>query len=1750
MAAKRTSWMLGIAVASVVVLLAGLGVVLHLPSTLSQLRDVATDLANDSLRGQLHIGELSGSPFGELVIRGVSLTTAGGERIVAVDSATAKISWSDLLGRGVTVDAELTGVQAFFRRDSDGVLNLDTALSAPNDEPSSLLPVWLDLRLGVRDGTVVWRDEMAEDADDALAEIGPTTAPADVRDLLAALVQATSLPRRLPRTAVLDGVDTQVRVIVSQDQAIAVRLRDTTMRLAAGPFTRPRSVTLGETIVVVAADGEVKTEVASVAIDDWLNAEGLVITVPVDVAALSATIGQVHLTTSFLTFALPEAELQTDLRIRGVFGPAPEADRGSVFDARLTAGSFEPIDIAGRVTGWLTPGPDTTWQASLLVPSMPISEISTAAVPVQRAAAALEVEGQGIDPEQLRATARVAVRALDVDRYRIEAAYVHASVDEGQMTIHDSVIQTPYASAAARGRASLDGDFDLNARAKATDDVQKLAAVLFKRKVNTRADVRIEAQGRVDLGRDDPVQILRELTANIIWDVNEFVAEDVRVVRSEGNLRAKVHTVDSRTALHVSGRASGKGIKSEALSLRSLSADIRADSSVSTAEPTTMGILNQLKARVDVDIRGLDSSGALVRDVDVLLDVSPSGNKVKYDLKASAARIAVGDLRVADAATKLRGTLSLGDSLAWPGALRALAAKGSVSTHGVVMDGNAVTALDATIDIAGPVENLRGRVHATTSDLAVGEYAFTSLSADVNFIGDRLFEVTATGAQKDRKPEQLGVYVKGRHNRALNDFEVIELRFSSTGESWNLSEGFSIDTKRGTVRFDDVTLTHLDQRVHVQGHFRQGVDQDLKAEIADLDLGTLAEQFGLPALAPLRGKLNGEAELAGTSDEPTARFNVHLTGLYWHEYGPFDVRAEGRYGELALVVERFEVDGYDLRLLEGNATLPVRVTATGDFEVLQGQRIEASLATPKFNPQNLHAAVPLLSEWAVLGVVSMTTRLGGTIIQPTLVTEVRTEKLTAAAVVDKDRIEIGPIASTLGVRYHDPGKENGGFEVSFNAAWGDQPPIQLLARVQADVALWLRENLDGKEVDWTERLRDAPFRFVGQAQRFDLRNVRIGSLRKADVAGFATVSIIGSGSLAAPRANVELKLAEFGWNRYRDVFFDANLAIETDRLVLKSSRLEWDADEILIASGTIPAPFETLFGDAPLGNMPVDFKVELRPLKLAKLSAIDYAFASLKGTTQGFVSFTGTLKQPVLETHLEMDGVEFADRSTGGVTLDASLSAQDRLDGRVLWTRQGKPTLEATLNAPLDVDVLRLAAGEPLDTSGDFEATFKAKDAPLAALIPRRIFDDVVRDIKGKLTTNVSVTGNLAKPIFDGDVRIVGGGLTISEFSRTFSDIQVELSAEPGRRVVLKDMHVAGERGTIVAEGALSLDGWRPGAVDGKVEVREFGTGGFSDQTMFAWADIALDGDFSTVPASAKATVTNLEVVMPDAGDLSTLPTGLDADIVIIRTEADRAKLYAVRGTVEPVSTVPYLQLGIVIEPGARIRHPLAQVELIGELTLDLSDAGPTIRGEVQTQRGTAQFLGKKFVVQQALVTFTGSDPPDPRLQIEAVHALDRNLTRAIGQATSGEPRAIVRITGRATEPRIRFLSDPAMSESDVIYVLLTNRPPGQGEVGDAGLATGAASGLLTGIIADSPVGKIFDVRVEAGEQGFSDASIEVGRYITRDVFISVDIKGGAQPTENSSELNIEYRFLPRWIFEFEAGNRGTGEANIFWDIY
>ncbi len=150
--------------------------------------------------------------------------------------------------------------------------------------------------------------------------------------------------------------------------------------------------------------------------------------------------------------------------------------------------------------------------------------------------------------------------------------------------------------------------------------------------------------------------------------------------------------------------------------------------------------------------------------------------------------------------------------------------------------------------------------------------------------------------------------------------------------------------------------------------------------------------------------------------------------------------------------------------------------------------------------------------------------------------------------------------------------------------------------------------------------------------------------------------------------------------------------------------------------------------------------------------------------------------------------------------------------------------------------------------------------------------------------------------------------------------------------------------------------------------------------------------------------------------------------------------------------------------------------------------------GEVETVRGTYEFQGRRFDLQRGgTLRFLGEPQPNP--------ALDITATRLIPN-TGVEAR--IRVQGTAKAPQLSLTSNPPLEESDILALIVFNRPVNELGTGERSSLAATAGGIATGFLAaplGDSIGRALDLDLfeitTTTEEGDLGAGLTLGQQVS-----------------------------------------------------
>jgi autotransporter translocation and assembly factor TamB len=261
-----------------------------------------------------------------------------------------------------------------------------------------------------------------------------------------------------------------------------------------------------------------------------------------------------------------------------------------------------------------------------------------------------------------------------------------------------------------------------------------------------------------------------------------------------------------------------------------------------------------------------------------------------------------------------------------------------------------------------------------------------------------------------------------------------------------------------------------------------------------------------------------------------------------------------------------------------------------------------------------------------------------------------------------------------------------------------------------------------------------------------------------------------------------------------------------------------------------------------------------------------------------------------------------------------------------------------------------------------------------------------------------------------------------------------------------------------------------------------------------------------------------------------------------------------VRAEKNPFKTGLKIDVEVVIPKDSTRLEP-SFVQLYGEIrallyptgSLRIRTAGGEIGiiGTIEVPRERVYLFGRNFVVDRdSRAVFTGDMTADPQLFFTARHNIEHVDLSSIGLTTTRDSEVVVRITGSANEPRLRFSSTPAMDETNILSVIALGIPAGAGqEVGAAVQAQlfTAVMGMATLQFArDFQRRLALDVlRIEAQSADIGESRVIVGKHLAENLMLNYYLDLGSSEGEDQNQWALEYRLARYLSLLGRAGDSG-----------
>ncbi|MEO8703322.1 MAG: translocation/assembly module TamB domain-containing protein [Kofleriaceae bacterium] len=568
---------------------------------------------------------------------------------------------------------------------------------------------------------------------------------------------------------------------------------------------------------------------------------------------------------------------------------------------------------------------------------------------------------------------------------------------------------------------------------------------------------------------------------------------------------------------------------------------------------------------------------------------------------------------------------------------------------------------------------------------------------------------------------------------------------------------------------------------------------------------------------------------------------------------------------------------------------------------------------------------------------------------------------------------------------------------------------------------------------------------------------------------------------------------------------------------LKATKPVGPVVKLLTVTGTIPLTMAEVQADpSAVLAKPLAFEAVVPNIPAKQLLAVFGRSEISGGTIAGNIKVAGTVGNPTGTAHLVGTNIQVPPGAGGKpvktvkrIAIDASW---DGTSGKLL------------VDSTQDNGMLHIAAaGSPLALD-KVTVQLEAKQfdlLPLLAFAP-----GPAGGAAGRLDAKVNMIGIDPKTAkVTGEVHLSHARIPIAPEVGTLRRAKIDIVVKGHDLVVTADGRLGG--GTVKANGTIAMDGASPTGGNLKLVLRKVAPIGSVEPKIDADVDVKMRREAERWIADM--TVTNGTVIVPKDRGEPLDPVGAPTDMVFMTGE---------RITKGPMVKAPPVRPVIVVN--ITINRTYIESEELrgiirGKVTITSDGDSIGLVGNIEADRGDLDLFGRRYQVERAAVRFDGTIDP----------LLDVRITHDFAEVTT-----VTQVRGRLSKPQLIMTSNPgSYSQGQLLGFLLGGEP--NGAPGDArDRATAAGTSLIANKIGGYfkkalPVN--LDVLKYESGTSTSSASVTVGTWLTRSLFLAYRQRLSARPDENSGEGEVEYWFTRRIVVEGVVGDRNYNGVDLLW---
>jgi translocation and assembly module TamB len=392
----------------------------------------------------------------------------------------------------------------------------------------------------------------------------------------------------------------------------------------------------------------------------------------------------------------------------------------------------------------------------------------------------------------------------------------------------------------------------------------------------------------------------------------------------------------------------------------------------------------------------------------------------------------------------------------------------------------------------------------------------------------------------------------------------------------------------------------------------------------------------------------------------------------------------------------------------------------------------------------------------------------------------------------------------------------------------------------------------------------------------------------------------------------------------------------------------------------------------------------------------------------------------------------------------------------------------------------------------------------------------------GALMADVSVGGNLERPLIAGNISLDDGQVALPDLGTVLRDINLSVQSRSPEWIEINGSMLSG-KGRLDLEGGLIPDPVRNWPFELRIAGEDFQLMQTEEADVAVSPRLLLSRDANKSLLAGEVDIDHARIKLRELQESS---VALSDDEVIVGEDRPLDQ--------SDTETRSTLAMNVIIDLGDRVTFEGIGLKtgIVGDLNIFAENAGDAVRavGQLGLVEATYKAYGQDLVVERGAIIFTGLID-DPALDVKAYREVSNSI------------KAGLLVTGPVSAPNLTVYSEPAMEESEALSYLVTGKGLDEDfNFGSAGLAwamgmsqTDRINTIVSGLTGLDEVS--FD-----GDD-FENSALSLGKYITPELYVGY-IYG---LFEQTAAWEIRYDLTRNISVKGKAGDRQ--EVDLIYNV-